>query len=240
MAGSHDEKRGLFWSLAELGRGDRRRRSWSAGSSRWSSGRRRRGSSSAASPSWSCSGLLEPAARSARRRRGAAPAGERRAGACRTPRRGAGGGSGGAGGGSGACAGGAARRPRRVRSASGCARRRGPRARRRGRRWATWRRRPALPARPAALAAPLEGGPDDLKRIKGVGPKLEEMLHAHGIYHSARSPPGGRARSPGSRRTSKASAGGWCATTGSGRRRSSRPAARPSISQRVDRGEFDA
>ena len=39
------------------------------------------------------------------------------------------------------------------------------------------------PARPAALAAPREGGADDLKRIKGVGPKLEELLHSLGIYH---------------------------------------------------------
>jgi predicted flap endonuclease-1-like 5' DNA nuclease len=37
--------------------------------------------------------------------------------------------------------------------------------------------------RPEAMAAPLEGGPDDLKKIKGVGPKLEELLHTLGIYH---------------------------------------------------------
>ena len=37
--------------------------------------------------------------------------------------------------------------------------------------------------RPQFLAAPLEGGPDDLGRLKGVGPKLAEMLHANGIYH---------------------------------------------------------
>ena len=37
-------------------------------------------------------------------------------------------------------------------------------------------------ARPAGLAAP-EGEPDDLKRIKGVGPKLEALLHSLGIYH---------------------------------------------------------
>jgi NADH-quinone oxidoreductase subunit E len=37
--------------------------------------------------------------------------------------------------------------------------------------------------RPAALEAPRDGGPDDLKRIKGVGPKLEELLHSLGIYH---------------------------------------------------------
>ena len=39
------------------------------------------------------------------------------------------------------------------------------------------------PARPAALAGPREGGPDDLKKIKGVGPKLEELLHSLGFYH---------------------------------------------------------
>ncbi len=37
--------------------------------------------------------------------------------------------------------------------------------------------------RPAALAQPREGGPDDLKKIKGVGPKLEELLHSLGFYH---------------------------------------------------------
>ncbi len=39
------------------------------------------------------------------------------------------------------------------------------------------------PVKPAALAAPAEGGADDLKKIKGVGPKLEELLHSLGIYH---------------------------------------------------------
>jgi predicted flap endonuclease-1-like 5' DNA nuclease len=37
--------------------------------------------------------------------------------------------------------------------------------------------------RPAALDAPRGGAPDDLKRIKGVGPKIETMLHGLGIYH---------------------------------------------------------
>lgn len=37
--------------------------------------------------------------------------------------------------------------------------------------------------RPHALAAPREGGADNLKEIKGVGPKLETMLHGMGIYH---------------------------------------------------------
>jgi predicted flap endonuclease-1-like 5' DNA nuclease len=38
-------------------------------------------------------------------------------------------------------------------------------------------------SRPEALVAPLEGAPDDLKKIKGVGPKLEELLHTLGIFH---------------------------------------------------------
>ncbi len=37
--------------------------------------------------------------------------------------------------------------------------------------------------RPATLDGPREGGADDLKRIKGVGPKLEELLHSLGFYH---------------------------------------------------------
>ncbi len=46
--------------------------------------------------------------------------------------------------------------------------------------------RPTAPApkdRPAALAAPRQGGADDLKRIKGIGPKLEELLHSLGVFH---------------------------------------------------------
>jgi predicted flap endonuclease-1-like 5' DNA nuclease len=39
------------------------------------------------------------------------------------------------------------------------------------------------PARPAALAGPRGGLPDDLKRIRGVGPKLEAMCHRLGFYH---------------------------------------------------------
>jgi NADH-quinone oxidoreductase subunit E len=38
-------------------------------------------------------------------------------------------------------------------------------------------------SRPVALAGPREGAGDDLKKIKGVGPKLEEMLHGLGFYH---------------------------------------------------------
>ncbi|MCQ0092620.1 NADH:ubiquinone oxidoreductase [Roseovarius sp. M141] len=37
--------------------------------------------------------------------------------------------------------------------------------------------------KPATLDAPRAGGADDLKRIKGVGPKLETMLHDMGFYH---------------------------------------------------------
>jgi predicted flap endonuclease-1-like 5' DNA nuclease len=38
-------------------------------------------------------------------------------------------------------------------------------------------------ARPAALDAPRGGKADDLKQIKGVGPKLEAQCNALGIYH---------------------------------------------------------
>ena len=36
---------------------------------------------------------------------------------------------------------------------------------------------------PAKLSGPRDGGPDNLKEIKGVGPKLENTLHDLGIYH---------------------------------------------------------
>jgi len=38
-------------------------------------------------------------------------------------------------------------------------------------------------AKPAGLEAPRDGGPDDLKKIKGIGPKLESLLHGLGYYH---------------------------------------------------------
>lgn len=38
-------------------------------------------------------------------------------------------------------------------------------------------------SRPAGLETARDGAPDDLKLIKGVGPKLEEMLHGMGFYH---------------------------------------------------------
>ncbi|WP_424971544.1 NADH-quinone oxidoreductase subunit E [Dinoroseobacter sp. S76] len=41
----------------------------------------------------------------------------------------------------------------------------------------------AEPAKPAMLAAARDSGADDLKKIKGVGPKLETMLNTMGIYH---------------------------------------------------------
>ena len=37
--------------------------------------------------------------------------------------------------------------------------------------------------KPAAMTAARGGQADDLKVILGIGPKLEELLHGHGIYH---------------------------------------------------------
>lgn len=37
--------------------------------------------------------------------------------------------------------------------------------------------------KPEMLTAAREGGADDLKQIKGVGPKLEAMLNRMGVYH---------------------------------------------------------
>ena len=37
--------------------------------------------------------------------------------------------------------------------------------------------------KPATLKAPLERGADDLKKIKGVGPKLEKLMNSLGFYH---------------------------------------------------------
>lgn len=39
------------------------------------------------------------------------------------------------------------------------------------------------PTKPALLAAPRGGASDDLKRIKGIGVKLEAMLHGMGVHH---------------------------------------------------------
>lgn len=41
----------------------------------------------------------------------------------------------------------------------------------------------AAPAKPTMLSAARDEGADDLKKIKGVGPKLETMLNGMGIYH---------------------------------------------------------
>lgn len=37
--------------------------------------------------------------------------------------------------------------------------------------------------KPQGIDGPRGGKPDDLKRIKGVGPKLEKLLHSMGFYH---------------------------------------------------------
>jgi NADH-quinone oxidoreductase subunit E len=42
---------------------------------------------------------------------------------------------------------------------------------------------PAAADKPETLAAPRAAGADDLKKIKGVGPKLEAMLNSMGFYH---------------------------------------------------------
>ncbi len=42
---------------------------------------------------------------------------------------------------------------------------------------------PDVGTEPPRMHNPREGGADDLKRIHGVGPKLESMLHRLGIYH---------------------------------------------------------
>ena len=42
---------------------------------------------------------------------------------------------------------------------------------------------PAGGTKPVTLDAPKGGTPDDLKKIKGVGPKMEAMLHGMGFYH---------------------------------------------------------
>ena len=39
--------------------------------------------------------------------------------------------------------------------------------------------------KPAGLAAPSGGNADNLKEIKGIGPKLEQLLNENGIYHFA-------------------------------------------------------
>ncbi|GAA3871012.1 NADH:quinone oxidoreductase [Celeribacter arenosi] len=41
----------------------------------------------------------------------------------------------------------------------------------------------AADGKPEFLSAARAGGPDDLKQIKGVGPKMEALLHSMGVYH---------------------------------------------------------
>jgi predicted flap endonuclease-1-like 5' DNA nuclease len=42
---------------------------------------------------------------------------------------------------------------------------------------------PATEAKPQGLPSPRNGAPDDLSKIKGVGPKSREKLHALGVFH---------------------------------------------------------
>ena len=42
---------------------------------------------------------------------------------------------------------------------------------------------PLTPRRPAGLTGARSGAADDLKRIKGIGPKLEQLCHSLGLYH---------------------------------------------------------
>ena len=42
---------------------------------------------------------------------------------------------------------------------------------------------PSAVERPKAMEVPRGGAADDLKRISGVGPKLEALLHTLGVYH---------------------------------------------------------
>lgn len=41
----------------------------------------------------------------------------------------------------------------------------------------------SIGTKPEGLSGPRSGGADDLKTIKGIGPKLEKMLHGMGFYH---------------------------------------------------------
>jgi len=42
---------------------------------------------------------------------------------------------------------------------------------------------PAPTTVPTFYDAPTQGDPDDLKKIKGIGPKLEILLHSLGVYY---------------------------------------------------------
>lgn len=37
--------------------------------------------------------------------------------------------------------------------------------------------------KPQGFSGPRDGTPDDLQKIKGIGPKLEKLLHSMGFYH---------------------------------------------------------
>ena len=41
----------------------------------------------------------------------------------------------------------------------------------------------AAPVRPPALERPVEGTPDDLTLIGGIGPRIQDVLNSLGIYH---------------------------------------------------------
>lgn len=41
----------------------------------------------------------------------------------------------------------------------------------------------AVPVRPLALERPVEGAPDDLTLIGGIGPRIQDVLNSLGIYH---------------------------------------------------------
>lgn len=41
----------------------------------------------------------------------------------------------------------------------------------------------AAGSKPSTLAAPRHGAPDNLKQIKGIGPKIEALLQGMGIHH---------------------------------------------------------
>lgn len=42
---------------------------------------------------------------------------------------------------------------------------------------------PVVPARPLALEKPVEGAPDDLTLIGGIGPRIQEVLNSIGVFH---------------------------------------------------------
>ncbi|MEM1361704.1 MAG: hypothetical protein AAGF94_08305 [Pseudomonadota bacterium] len=42
---------------------------------------------------------------------------------------------------------------------------------------------PSSAAKPETLDGPKNGAADDLKKLNGVGPKLEELMNENGIYH---------------------------------------------------------